>query len=76
MILCIVHDIAIRYSIKKLEPWENYLLITMYKRKPTKITYKNNQNLNSNHREGIHPILRDVTMMGIGCLKKIIHNSY
>ena len=35
-----------------------------------KNTYKTNQKLNSNRREGIRPILRDVRMMGIRCLRK------
>ena len=35
-----------------------------------KNTYKTNQKLNSNRREGIHPNLRDVRMMGIVRLRK------
>ena len=35
VILCIVQDVVTRYSLKeKLEPWENYLLLTMYKKRP------------------------------------------
>ena len=33
-------------------------------------TYKRNQKLNSNWREGIHPSLRDIRMARIGCLRE------
>ena len=35
-----------------------------------KNTYKRNQKLNSNWREGSHSILRDIRMAGIGHLRK------
>ena len=67
MMLCILLRklLTVNY-VQKEATKQNEAIINLQ----PKSTYKTNQNLNSNWREGNHPSLRDVRMMDTRSLRK------